>query len=606
MHCAKCGADFAPGAAFCAACGATVTDPGAATVVIATAEEQDQLLVQLRRDLAVDYEVEKELGRGGMAVVYRAREIELRRLVALKVLPPGMGSANMAERFRREARMAAALDHPNIIPIYRVGQAAGTYYFAMRFVEGRAVDAIIEQQGALPIPVILQILRATASALAFAHERQIVHRDIKGANILVDHDGRVLVSDFGIARASEEKTLTASGSIIGTPHFMSPEQCSGQKVGPQSDQYSLGVLAFQMLTGQVPFDADSVITIIQHHYFTPVPDVRAVREGVPEELLAAVYRALAKDQAQRYENTREMARALEAVPFSAEEKAQSEETLRELARGEAIPKVRTGSLPPLADARTIGAAALAGEALTVSAAPTITGPRASKRVAPPPGKRSRAALIAAAAVVVVAAGAGGTWLALDGGGTMAAPGDTLGLPSGTEFAAGQPTAAQPRAPAVQQPPASRAPTGGTAVAPPPASGAATPAPAAAAPPAPLDRQSAAPARGLPGGARPAGQRPAGPRADTAPAAGRQAAAPAAAATVTGLLRVRTAPPNAVITVDSRIVGDPGSAYDVPIAAGSRRIRISAPGYVTFDTTVTVENGASINLRTVTLRSQGGP
>ena len=110
--------------------------------------------------------------------------------------------------------MAAALDHPNIIPIYRVGQAAGTYFFAMKLVEGRAVDAIVEQQGALPIPVVLQILTATAGALAFAHERQIVHRDIKGANILVDHDGRVLVSDFGIARAAEEKTLTASGAVI--------------------------------------------------------------------------------------------------------------------------------------------------------------------------------------------------------------------------------------------------------------------------------------------------------------------------------------------------------------------------------------------------------
>jgi predicted Ser/Thr protein kinase len=577
MHCVKCGAEVAPGSAFCATCGATVTDPGAATLLVATAEEQDQLLVQLRRDLAKDYEVEKELGRGGMAVVYQAREIELRRLVALKVLPPGMGSADMAERFRREARMAAALDHANIIPIYRVGQAAGTYFFAMKFVEGRAVDAILEQQGPLPVPVILQILRATASALAFAHERQIVHRDIKGANILVDRDGRVLVSDFGIARAAEEKTLTASGSIIGTPHFMSPEQCSGQKVGPQSDQYSLGILAFQMLTGQVPFDADSVIAIIQHHYFTPVPDVRTVREGVPEELLGVVSRALAKDAAQRYETTREMVKALETVPFSAEERAQAEDTLRDLARGEAIPRVRTGSLPPLADTRTIGAAALAQAAPTVTAAPL--GARAGAH------RRGRGARLAAVGIAGVAVVAGGVWLATRSG-TSGPPGvDSLATAGPTQMAAGQ-AAAQPGQAAGLPLPAAPGPSG-------------TPARAQL-------RGDSVAARGGPPVRAPAG----GERAAAPAAPARQAVAPPpsqpAAPAATGLLRVRTVPPNAQIAVDGRRVGDPGSAFDVEVPAGVRRLRISAPGYVTFDTTITVETGGTVRLGTKTLRSEGGP
>ena len=567
MHCAKCGAGVVAGSAFCAACGASVTDPGAATVLVATAEEQDQLLVQLRRDLAKDYEVERELGRGGMAVVYRAQEIELRRLVALKVLPPGTGSGEMAERFRREARMAAALDHPNIIPIYRVGQAAGTYYFAMKFVEGRAVDAIIEQQGALPVPAVLQVLRATASALAFAHERQIIHRDIKGANILVDRDGRVLVSDFGIARAAEEKTLTASGSVIGTPHFMSPEQCAGQKVGPQSDQYSLAILAFQMLTGQVPFDADSVITIIQHHYFTPVPDIRAVREAVPEELLEVVYRALAKDAAQRYATTREMVKALEAVPFSADEKAQSEELLRELARGEAIPKVRTGSLPPLADTRTIGAAALAAGAPTISAAATGAAPR----------RRNRAPLIAAAVLAVIAIGGGVTWVALRGGGSTSPADSELGPPSGTQLAVGptatQPGPATPASPAVPRdslPAAQPHPT------------AATPSPSA---PRRTEER-----------AQPPATQPPAPVAQPAPSG----------PVGTGLLRVRTVPPSAQILVDGRRIGEPGSAFDVEIPAGVRRLRIAAPGYVTFDTTITVEAGGTVRLGTKTLRSEGAP
>jgi hypothetical protein len=580
MHCAKCGAEVAPGSAFCAACGTTVTDPGAATVQVVTAVEQDQLLVQLRRDLASDYEVDRELGRGGMAVVYRAREIELRRLVALKVLPPGMGSADMAERFRREARMAAALDHPNIIPIFRVGQAAGTYFFAMKFVEGRAVDAILEQQGALPVPVVLQILRATASALAFAHERQIVHRDIKGANILVDRDGRVLVSDFGIARASEEKTLTASGSVIGTPHFMSPEQCSGQKVGPQSDQYSLGVLAFQMLTGQVPFDGDSMIAIIQHHYFTPVPDVRAVREGVPEELLAIVYRALAKDAAQRFATTKEMVVALEAVPFTAEERAGSEESLRGLARGEPIPRVRTASLPPLADARTIGAASFAAPANPASA--TASGD------VPVPGRR-RAPLVAAVALVVVVLAAGSTWLATRSGGGPAAPAaDTLARRGGAPVAGGQPEArlgGQRAAPAVAVP---SVPTGG-----PDSVLAAAPSQIAAA----GRRAPAAPTHGTD---RP--QRVTATRGQPAPVA---AAPPPAAPAGVGLLRVRTVPPNAQIFVDGRKIGD-GSAFDVEVAAGAHRLRISAPGYVTFDSAITVEPNGTVRLGTKTLRSEGGP
>jgi hypothetical protein len=598
MHCARCGAEVAPGSAFCAGCGTTVTDPGAATVLVVTAEEQDQLLVQLRRDLAKDYEVEKELGRGGMAVVYRAQEIELRRLVALKVLPPGLGSPDMAERFRREARMAAALDHPNIIPIYRVGQAAGTYFFAMKFVEGRAVDAILEQQGALPVAVVLHVLRATASALAFAHARQIVHRDIKGANILVDRDGRVLVSDFGIARAAEEKTLTASGSVIGTPHFMSPEQCSGQKVGPQSDQYSLGVLAFQMLTGQVPFDADSVIAIIQHHYFTPVPDVRAVREDVPEALLAVVYRALAKDAAQRFASTDEMVAALDAVPGAAEDRARSEALLRDLARGEPLPRVRTGSLPPLADVRTIGAAALVSSAATISAAAaaagaaTVTAPVAVAKS----GGRRVAPLVGAMAVLVLAAAAGGTWLATRGGGETAAPATDTLAPRGLAPGGGGPGAAEPGAPAASVAPEAvdSAKLAGPGAVPAAGGGRVEAQPRGT----PADgRQPSAPTRTNERAQRRAAV-PQQPPATPVPAV------PAAPAGV-GYLRVSTVPPDAQVFLDGRKISD-GSAVDLPIPAGSHRLRIAASGYNAFDTTISVEPGNTVRLGRKTLSSVGGP
>ena len=553
MTCPNCATELVAGTQFCATCGATVADPGAATVIVATADPKDQLLQQLRKELANDYEVEKELGRGGMAIVYRAHEIELRRVVALKVLPPGVGPAELAVRFRREARMAAALDHPNIIPIYRVGQAAGTHYFAMKFVEGRAVDAIVEQQGALPISVTLQILLATSRALAFAHEHQTVHRDIKGANILVDRDGRVLVSDFGIARAAEEKTLTASGVVIGTPHFMSPEQCAGKKAGPQSDQYAMGVLAFQMLTGQVPFDADSVITIIQHHYFTPVPDVASVRDDVPAGLLAVMYRALAKEPGQRYDTTREMVRVLETVPFSLEDKAQSEQMLRDLARGVPIPKVRTGTLPPLEDVRRSGAAALAAEATTVTSERAVP-PRTSVET-PAPTRRAARPLTAVVLGALVLATAG-VWLSTRSGGANADPDPILPL---TRTAAAQPHGAKPR-------------QGQTAL-----------------------RQTRQDSQRESAGSDRA------PVAPKRPAAESAAAAPARK----GLLRVRTEPANAEIYVDEQKVGELGSAFDVAIPAGARRLRISAPGYVTFDTTITVAADNTTILGTKTLRPVSG-
>src|SRR5216117_3704065 len=337
--CFRCGSELESTARFCPNCGTPVSDPQSATVVLPS-EAGDDLLQRLRLVLAGEYEVEQELARGGMAIVYRATEVGLGRVVALKVLPPDLGLTPRAvERFKREARMVAELDHPNIIPVYRVGQVGGVLHIAMKFIEGRSLDAIIEAQGALPVPVVAYVLRGTSRAAAYAHDRGIVHRDLKGANILVDRDGRVMVSDFGVALRASDVTLTADGTVIGTPPFMSPEQCAGRRAGPQSDQYSLGIVAFQMLAGSVPFHADTLAGVMQHHFFTPAPDVRQARDDVPAALAEVLNRTLEKDPAARYATTRDMLAALEAIPFSESDRRESEQMLRQLVQGTVMPRV---------------------------------------------------------------------------------------------------------------------------------------------------------------------------------------------------------------------------------------------------------------------------
>ena len=353
MRCFQCGSTLPEGTRFCGHCGIKIADPEAGTMIVEV-EEADQLLARIQRVFAGEYEVESELARGGMAIVYRARETALRRPIALKVLRPDIGlSAAAAERFKREAQTVASLDHPNIIPVYHVGQVGGLFHIAMKFVEGRSLDVILEQQGALPVPVVLTVLREAARGLAFANERGIVHRDVKAANILVDTDGRVVVSDFGVALRASDVTLTAAGTLIGTPAYMSPEQCSGLRAGPQSDQYSLAVVGFQMLAGSTPFHAETLAGIMQHHFFTPPPDLRLARQDIPPELVRIISRALNKDAGKRFGSTVEMLAALESIPFTDEDRRASQRALRDLARGRETPRITTGSLPALPDMPTL-------------------------------------------------------------------------------------------------------------------------------------------------------------------------------------------------------------------------------------------------------------
>jgi serine/threonine protein kinase len=354
VKCFRCGTTLGDDQRFCGRCGALVSaDPHSDTLALEAGGGEDQV-ERVRRVLSGEFEVEAELARGGMSVIYKARDVTLARSVALKILPPELGlTVRAVERFQREARMAAELEHPNIVPVYRVGHVGDVLFIAMKYVEGRSLDAVVAEQGAVPVPVVLHVLRAALRALTYAHDRGIVHRDVKTANLLVDRDGRVLVSDFGVALRASDVTLTQDGAVIGTPAYMSPEQCAGRRAGPQSDQYSLGIVAFQLLAGAVPFDSDNLPGFINHHLHTPAPDVRAARDDVPEPLAKLVQRALAKPADDRFGTTRDMLAAVEALPFPEEDRRSSEDVLARLANGSAVPRVATRSLPVLAEMPTL-------------------------------------------------------------------------------------------------------------------------------------------------------------------------------------------------------------------------------------------------------------
>ena len=268
--------------------------------------------------LAGQYLVERELGRGGMGVVYLARDLKLDRPVALKVLPPALAAdAVVRERFLREARTAARLAHPNVVPVYRADEIAGTAFFAMAYVEGESLAERLDARGVMAPADAVRVLRDVAWALAYAHARGVVHRDVKPENILLERaTGRALVTDFGIAHQHEAvdagaARLTRDGHVLGTLHYMSPEQVSGLPVDGRSDLYALGVVAYLALGGRLPFGDLSGAAVLVAHATRPAPPLHQVRPELPAALAAAVDRCLAKDPDARYATGEQMAEALE-------------------------------------------------------------------------------------------------------------------------------------------------------------------------------------------------------------------------------------------------------------------------------------------------------
>jgi len=274
----------------------------------------DSLKERLATGLGGRYALDRELGQGGMAVVFLARDLRHGRNVALKVLRPEVSAAIGAERFLREIRLAAGLTHPHILPVYDSGEAGGLLFYVMPTMEGRSLRERLDKEHQLPLEEALRIAREVAAALDYAHRHQVVHRDIKPENILL-HEGAAMVADFGIGKAlGAEGSNTQTGLAVGTPAYMSPEQAGGDRdVDGRSDLYSLGCVLYEMLAGEPPFTGPTPQAVIAKRFVSPIPKVRAVRD-IPEAVDHAVTRALARTPVDRFPSAAEFAETLRTVP----------------------------------------------------------------------------------------------------------------------------------------------------------------------------------------------------------------------------------------------------------------------------------------------------
>ncbi|MGV3708559.1 MAG: serine/threonine-protein kinase [Gemmatimonas sp.] len=311
-------------------------------------DQNDAATQALIRATAGQYRVDNEVGRGGMGIVYLGVDLQLERPVAIKTLPPHLAvDAKVRKRFITEARTAGALSHPNIVPIYAASERDGVVYFAMRYINGESLAERIARLGPLPPAEVVGMMRQLASALGYAHANGVVHRDIKAENVLLDSEtNRAMLTDFGIARLNESQALTATGTVLGTVHYMSPEQVTGEQLDGRSDLYSLGVLAFLALCGKFPFDRPNASAVVVAHVTSPPPKLCSMSEAVPSQLGDLIDRLLSKMPGDRYADGQALRQALDALQLdgAAAPTASSTHTAY-IARTEAVTPARAVAAP---------------------------------------------------------------------------------------------------------------------------------------------------------------------------------------------------------------------------------------------------------------------
>lgn len=308
LQCAACQSPLSDDARFCPYCGAAAP--------LAAAAEGDPLRTALEAKLRGQYRIVRLLGRGGMGAVYLARDLTLDREVAIKVVKTSSDTRELYDRFRREARTAASLSHPHIVPLHAFGEVEGMPYFVMGYVRGESLAARLRRDGKMPEEEARRVVAEIAGALDHAHRQGVVHRDIKPDNVLLeDESGRALLTDFGVAKAiGKGETLTRFGSVVGTPHFMSPEQAAGRAdIDGRSDIYSLGVMAYAMLTGRLPFDGSTPAEVLTKHLTQEPPPLRSLATTLSDSTVQAVERCLAKDPAKRWPDARSLEQAVGTI-----------------------------------------------------------------------------------------------------------------------------------------------------------------------------------------------------------------------------------------------------------------------------------------------------
>ncbi|HEX6052113.1 MAG TPA: protein kinase [Gemmatimonadaceae bacterium] len=323
----------------------------------------DELRARLMAAVGERYEIAEEIGRGGMGLVFRARDVRLRRSVAIKLLPPELAfRTEIRSRFLREAQTAAQLSHPNVVPIYSVDEVDGLVFFVMALIEGESLGSQLKRERRLSLETTLRVLRDVAEALAYAHARAIVHRDIKPDNILIDRlTGRTVVSDFGIARAAEgDSRLTVTGIAVGTPAYMSPEQAMGEReIDGRSDLYSLGVVGYQMLTGELPFSATNTPSMLMKHISDHARPIRELRPDIPPGLERTIERAMEKQPDRRWRDAISFRDALTDDTPRAAPPPSVHQAVRPAARADAVrPPHAATSVPPAPQAPPQARAAL--------------------------------------------------------------------------------------------------------------------------------------------------------------------------------------------------------------------------------------------------------